>query len=62
MAKLEQLVYRTKVTNIWDVVYGIGVFLSHIPEVTIIARSDAIVKYKFKDTSTEVSIFIDSSN
>ena len=59
---MEQLVYRTKVTNIWDVVYGIGVFLSHIPEVTIIARSDAIVKYKFKDTSTEVSIFIDSSN
>lgn len=59
---MEQLVYRTKVTNIWDVVYGIGVFLSHIPEVTIIARSDAVVKYKFKDTSTEVSIFIDSSN
>ena len=59
---MEQLVYRTKVTNIWDVVYGIGTFLSYIPEVTIIARSDAIVKYKFKDTSTEVSIFIDSSN
>ena len=59
---MEQLAYKTKVTNIWDVVYGIGVFLSHIPEVTIIARSDAIVKYKFKDTSTEVSIFIDSSN
>ena len=57
---MEQLVYRTKVTNIWDVVYGIGVFLSHIPEVTIIERSETEVKYKFKDTSTEVSISIDS--
>lgn len=54
--------YRTKVTNIWDVVYGIGVFLSHIPEVTIITKSETEVKYKFKDTSTEVSIFADSSN
>lgn len=54
--------YRTKVTNIWDVVYGIGVFLSCIPEVTIITRSETEVKYKFKDTSTEVSISIDSFN
>lgn len=54
--------YRTKVTNILDVVYGIGVFLSHIPEVTIITKSETEVKYKFKDTSTEVSMFADSSN
>ena len=54
--------YRTKVTNILDVVYGIGVFLSHIPEVTIITKSETEVKYKFKDTSTEVSILADSSN
>ena len=54
--------YRIKVTNLEDVVYGIGVFLSHIPEVTIITISDTEVKYKFKDTSTEISISIDSSN
>lgn len=54
--------YRTKVTNLGDVVYGIGAFLSCIPEVTIIARDETIVKYKFKDTSTEISIFVDSSN
>lgn len=52
--------YKTKVTNLEDVVYGIGAFLSCIPEVTIIARSETEVKYKFKDTSTEVSISIDS--
>ena len=54
--------YRAKVTNLKDVVYGIGVFLSCIPEVTIIARNATVVKYKFKDTSTEVSISVDSSN
>ena len=54
--------YRIKVTNLEDVVYGIGVFLNHIPEVTIITISDTEVKYKFKDTSTEISISIDSSN
>lgn len=54
--------YKTKVTNLRDVVYGIGAFLSCIPEVTIIARSETVVKYKFKDTSTEISIFADSSN
>lgn len=59
---MEQLVYRTKVTNILDVVYGIGTFLSYIPEVTIIESSHTAIKYKFKDTSTEVSISIDSFN
>lgn len=54
--------YRTKVTNLGDVVYGIGAFLSCIPELTIISRDETLVKYKFKDTSTEVSIFVDSSN
>ena len=54
--------YKTKVTNLEDVVYGIGAFLSCIPEVTIIARSETVVKYKFKDTSTEISISIDYSN
>ena len=52
--------YKTKVTNLEDVVYGIGAFLSCIQEVTIIERSETEVKYKFKDTSTEVSISIDS--
>ena len=52
VTELEQLVYRTKVTNLRDVVYGIGAFLSCIPEVTIVARGDKLVKYKFKDTST----------
>ena len=52
--------YRTKVTNLKDIVYSIGVFLSHIPEVTIITRNEIEVKYKFKDTSTEISISIDS--
>lgn len=59
---MEQLVYRIKVTNLEDVVYGIGIFLSHIPEVTIIESSYTAIKYKFKDTSTEISISIDSSN
>ena len=59
---MEQLVYRAKVNNLGDVVYYIGAFLSHIPEVTIITISDTEVKYKFKDTSTGVSISIDSSN
>ena len=59
---MEQLVYRAKVNNLGDVVYYIGVFLSYIPEVTIIARSETEVKYKFKDTSTEVSISIDPYN
>ena len=54
--------YRTKVTNLRDVVYGIGAFLSCIPEVTIVARGDKLVKYKFKDTLTEISILVDSSN
>lgn len=54
--------YRTKVTNLKDIVYSIGVFLSHIPEVTIITRNEIEVKYKFKDTSTEISISIDSFN
>lgn len=54
--------YRTKVTNLKDVVYNIGVFLSHIPEVTVITRNEIEVKYKFKDTSTEISISIDSFN
>lgn len=54
--------YRTKVTNLEDAVYGIGAFLSCIPEVTIITRDNVEVKYKFKDTSTEVSIFVDTSN
>ena len=62
MTELEQLVYRTKVTNLGDVVYGIGAFLSCIPEVTIIAISETEVKYKFKDTSTGISISIDSSD
>lgn len=53
--------YRTKVTNLIDVVYGIGAFLSCIPEVTIVARGDKLVKYKFKDTLTEISILVDSS-
>lgn len=59
---MEQLAYRTKVTNLKDVVYGIGVFLSHISEVTVITRNEIEVKYKFKDTSTEISISIDSFN
>ena len=54
--------YRTKVTNLEDVVYCIGVFLSCIPEVTIIESSYTAIKYKFKDTSIEVSISVDSSN
>ena len=54
--------YRTKVTNLEDVVYSIGIFLSCIPEVTIITRDNVAVKYKFKDTSTEISILVDSSN
>lgn len=54
--------YRTKVNNLEDVVYGIGAFLSCIPEVTIISRDETEVKYKFKDTSTEVSISIDPYN
>ena len=62
MTWLEQLVYRTKVTNLEDVVYSIGIFLSCIPEVTIITRDNMTVKYKFKDTSTEISILVDSSN
>ena len=59
---MEQLAYRTKVTNLEDVVYGIGTFLSYIPEVTVITRNEIEVKYKFKDTSTEISISSDSSN
>ena len=59
---MEQLAYRTKVTKLEDVVYGIGYFLSCIPEVTVITRSNIEVKYKFKDTSTEISISVDSSN
>lgn len=59
---MEQLAYRTKVTNLKDVVYGIGAFLSCIPEVTVITRNNIEVKYKFKDTSTEISISVDSSN
>ena len=59
---MEQLVYRTKATNLVDVIYGIGTFLSYIPEVTIIESSYTAIKYKFKDTSTEVSISIDSFN
>lgn len=59
---MEQLAYRTKVTNLKDVVYGIGAFLSCIPEVTVITRNNIEVKYKFKDTSTEISISADSSN
>ena len=54
--------YRTKVNNLRDVVYGIGAFLSCIPEVTIVARGDKLVKYKFKDTLTEISILVDSSD
>ena len=54
--------YRTKVTNLRDVVYDIGAFLSCIPEVTIITKSETEIKYKFKDTSTEVSISMDSSS
>lgn len=54
--------YRTKVTNLGDVVYSTGAFLSCIPEVTIIARSETEVEYKFKDTSTKISISIDSSD
>lgn len=54
--------YRTKVINLKDVVCGIGVFLSCIPEVTIIESSYTAIKYKFKDTSTEISISIDSSD
>lgn len=59
---MEQLAYRTKVTKLEDVVYGIGYFLSCIPEVTVITRNNIEVKYKFKDTSTEISISVDSSN
>ena len=54
--------YRTKVTKLEDVVLGIGYFLSCIPEVTVITRNKAEVKYKFKDTSTEISISLDSPN
>ena len=61
MTELEQLVYRAKVTNLRDVVYNIGAFLNCIPEVTIIERGDELVKYKFKDTLTEISIIADSS-
>ena len=59
---MEQLAYRTKVTKLEDVVYGIGYFLSCISEVTVITRNNTEVKYKFKDTSTEISISVDSSN
>lgn len=52
--------YRTKVTKLEDVVYCIGAFLSCIPEVTVITRNSVEVKYKFKDTSTEISISLDS--
>lgn len=54
--------YKTKVTNLVDVVCGIGAFLSCIPEVTVITRNNIEVKYKFKGTSTEISVSIDSSN
>ena len=54
--------YRTKVTKLEDVVLGIGYFLSCIPEVTVITRNSMEVKYKFKDTSTEISISLDSPN